>query len=143
MVRSLLEEGFMEEMSFKEILQIFLEKKGWRVADLCRETKIPQSTISEIMTGANKSPRAEVLKKISLNTDISDRFLLTGIKPVLRGEIEEITTDKMSDREKIVSLQTENRILKDVLKVNKQKESPPIAKQRRPRDRHHAVVGRS
>ena len=61
-------------MELSERIQIRMREKGWRLADLARETKIAKGYLWEILSGKAKRPSASTLYEIAraLGTSIAD-----------------------------------------------------------------------
>lgn len=53
-----------------------LSEKGWSAYKLCKKANIPQSTVSDILTGKRKNPTAETLAKIAdaLGVSVNEFF---------------------------------------------------------------------
>jgi transcriptional regulator with XRE-family HTH domain len=68
----------MDKLIFAERLQLYLNAKGWKTADLVRVTEIKPNTLSDIFSGKTKEPRLDMLERLVRNTDIDPVFLLSG-----------------------------------------------------------------
>ena len=60
----------------KDIIIEILNKKGWSRYKLCKEANMAQSTLSDILSGKNTSPKTDTLQRIAdtLNVPISYFF---------------------------------------------------------------------
>lgn len=60
----------------KDIIIEILNKKGWSRYKLCKEANMAQSTLSDILSGKNASPKTDTLQRIAdaLNVPISYFF---------------------------------------------------------------------
>jgi transcriptional regulator with XRE-family HTH domain len=73
-------------MSISERIEAYLKAKGLRPVELARQTGVPQSAISEMLTGVRGNPGLKYLEAFILKTDMSAHYLLTGQGDPVRME---------------------------------------------------------
>lgn len=62
----------------KDIIIELLNERGWTPYRLCQESKMAQSTLSDILTGKRKNPTARTLQKIATALGVSVDIFFTN-----------------------------------------------------------------
>jgi hypothetical protein len=100
---------FLKPLNIGYCLERYLKLKKWKSVHLQRETGIPASAISDMLTGKRSNPGRNHLSAIILYTDIHPYFLMTGRGPMLRSKdenqgdsVKEPSTDYNRTDEKVV-----------------------------------------
>jgi len=84
------------EMFNKNLILDILTQKGWSRYKLCKEAKMAQSTLSDILNGKNSNPRMDTIQKIAdaLGVSVNAFFDSESTEDTLGKEDKKIEPEK-------------------------------------------------
>jgi len=84
------------EMFNKNLILDILTQKGWSRYKLCKEAKMAQSTLSDILNGKNSNPRMDTIQKIAdaLGVSVNALFDSESTEDTLVKEDKKIEPEK-------------------------------------------------
>lgn len=91
-------------MSIGKRIDTRLNQINWRDSELARRAGVPRSTISRIVSGEIKSPRAEVLEALSKALNVSIDWLVTGKESKSKQIAEFINNELLNKNEDVIEI---------------------------------------